>query len=106
MVTKPRSRWLVTLAAALTTAVASSVSLILVPTAFADTVATSAVQPIASDSFGRTAATGWGSADVGGVWSLAGPSTLYSVGGGVGTITMSRAAQGPVSELKSVGPKR
>ncbi|SEI02395.1 MULTISPECIES: PKD domain-containing protein [unclassified Leifsonia] len=41
---------------------------------------------IASDTFERTSASGWGSADLGGAWTGAGSATAYSVGGGTGQI--------------------
>lgn len=41
---------------------------------------------VAQDAFGRSLATGFGTADTGGAWSLSGSSSNFSVGGGVGTI--------------------
>ena len=50
----------------------------------------------ASDTFARTVANGFGTADVGGAWSLVGTASSFSVGGGVGRIagavSTSRAA--------------
>ena len=50
----------------------------------------------ASDTFARTVANGFGTADVGGAWSLVGTASSFSVGGGVGRIAgavaTSRAA--------------
>ncbi|MGW4850141.1 hypothetical protein ACWEPZ_02770 [Streptomyces sp. NPDC004288] len=44
----------------------------------------------ASDAFGRTVASGWGTADTGGAWVTAGGSASdYSVGSGVGTHTLA-----------------
>lgn len=40
----------------------------------------------ASDSFDRTSGSGWGSAPVGGTWSLTGSASSFTVGSGVGTI--------------------
>lgn len=40
---------------------------------------------LAADAFGRTVASGWGSADDGGAWSVGGGS--YSVGNGAGTMS-------------------
>src|SRR5690242_17804161 len=74
MATTARSRWLTAVVAATTTAFAS-LALVLSPP-----VASAATQAVAADSFSRTAATGWGSADTGGAWSLSGPANLYSVG--------------------------
>lgn len=39
---------------------------------------------IAADDFGRTSASGWGSAAVGGAWTVSGAATSYSTSGGVG----------------------
>jgi hypothetical protein len=43
---------------------------------------------LASDAFGRSVASGWGSADQGGAWTLKGAASNFSVGGGVGTFAM------------------
>ena len=45
---------------------------------------------IAADAYGRTVASGWGSADVGGAWSTAG--TGFSVGGGRGSVQIAAGA--------------
>lgn len=55
--------------------------------------------PVARDAFGRTLATGWGSADVGGAWTLNGSSALFSVAGGQGVLTVASAGSGPSAEL-------
>jgi hypothetical protein len=99
MTTRSRSRWVTAVVAAAMTAFASLALVVSPPVALA------ATQAIVADKFSRTAATGWGSADTGGAWSLSGPANLYSVGNGVGNITMSKAAQGPVAELKSVSAR-
>ena len=41
---------------------------------------------LASDNFERTVTGGWGAAVMGGAWSLSGPSTAFSVGGGKGLL--------------------
>ncbi|MEN0083467.1 MAG: PKD domain-containing protein [Leifsonia sp.] len=41
---------------------------------------------IASDTFERTSASGWGTADLGGAWTGAGSATAYTVGAGAGQI--------------------
>ena len=46
-----------------------------------------AATTFARDLFGRTLASGFGSADVGGAWSVTGGNTSYSVSGGVGRIS-------------------
>jgi preprotein translocase subunit SecG len=48
----------------------------------------------ASDTFDRTTTDGWGQADRGGTWRLAGPSDAYAVTGGAGTIALSPASTG------------
>lgn len=42
----------------------------------------------ASDDFSRTVASGWGTADVGGAWTITGTAAPASVGGGVGTLNL------------------
>ena len=49
---------------------------------------------LASDVFGRSVSGAWGSADVGGAWALSGGSASpFSVGGGVGRISLSPGTQ-------------
>ncbi|HSK32931.1 MAG TPA: PKD domain-containing protein, partial [Propionicimonas sp.] len=55
---------------------------------------------IASDAFGRTLASGFGSADIGGPWSTNGSS--YAVNGSQGLVTVSTAGQGPWARLGGV----
>lgn len=52
------------------------------------TVTTGESQPLASDAFARTVATGWGRADVGGSWSVS-SSARTSVSSGTGQLLMS-----------------
>jgi PKD repeat protein len=66
------------------------------------TVATAPTGAIASDTFGRTVSGGWGSANTGGSWTRYGTSTLFSVDGSVGRITMSSAGVGPRANLTSL----
>jgi PKD repeat protein len=47
--------------------------------------------PYASDAFSRTVSNGWGSADVGGAYTLQGTAANYSVADGVGRISVSTA---------------
>ncbi len=61
-----------------------------------------AVNVFAEDAFSRVLASGWGSADVGGPWSLTGTAANYSVGGGLGSIKITRAGSGPAAYLNSV----
>jgi large repetitive protein len=59
----------------------------------------------AVDTFGRTVATGWGTADTGGAWTLQGSSTLFSVGSGVGKIKLATAGSGPSAFLNTVSAR-
>jgi hypothetical protein len=57
---------------------------------------------LAVDSFNnRTVSNGWGSAETGGAWTLATASSNFSVGSGVGRMTMA-AGSGPSAYLNSV----
>lgn len=55
---------------------------------------------LASDGFGRSVASGWGKADVGGSWTAVGSS--LSVGGNAGIMTLATPASGPSGYLLSV----
>lgn len=44
---------------------------------------------IASDAFERSATSAWGSADVGGAWTLSGGNAAFSVGAGAGSIALA-----------------
>jgi PKD repeat protein len=46
----------------------------------------------ASDAFGRTAASGFGTADAGGAWTVSGTAANYSVSGGAGRVAMTAGA--------------
>lgn len=46
----------------------------------------------ATDAFGRTVATGWGSADLGGAWTTTGSTSNFSVADGVGAMRMTAGA--------------
>lgn len=47
--------------------------------------------PLFRDEFSRTAATGWGTADVGGAWSLRAAASRYSVSNGSGNLILPKA---------------
>jgi PKD repeat protein len=47
--------------------------------------------PFATDAFGRTTAQGWGNADLGGAWTIAGNAAYFSVAGGSGQLRLARA---------------
>ena len=57
--------------------------------------------PYASDQFGRTLASGWGSATTGGSWTQVGAATLFSVADGVGVVR-NNAGSAPSSYLQTV----
>lgn len=48
-------------------------------------------EPFAADAFTRTVTGGWGAADVGGSWALAGGATGFSVGSGSGAMRVTGA---------------
>lgn len=57
---------------------------------------TTAVEPppvvaLATDTFGRSLASGWGSAEKGGAWSVSGGAANYSVASGVGAVSAPSA---------------
>ncbi len=66
------------------------------------TVTATTPTTLAKDAFGRTLGSGWGDADTGGAWSVAGGSTYFSVVGGVGKIKLAKAGFGPSATLGSV----
>ena len=54
------------------------------------TVAAPAGPPIfGTDTFTRTSASGWGTADLGGAWGLSGSATLFTVQGDVGRVSVA-----------------
>lgn len=53
----------------------------------------------AKDAFGRTVSNGWGSADVGGAWSISGTAADFAVGSGVATHTIGSATSFRLSYL-------
>jgi PKD repeat protein len=59
------------------------------------------VTTLAADSFTRTAATGWGAADLGGSWTVSSAS-LFSVANGAGSVALKAAAAGPSAYLNSL----
>jgi CSLREA domain-containing protein len=56
---------------------------------------------IANDAFGRTVGSGWGSADIGGTYSVQGTTASYSVGSGAGTIRAGSAGATRAALLNS-----
>jgi len=53
----------------------------------------------AADTFGRTSTSGFGTADLGGAWTVAGSATNYTAGNGVGMIRIATAGSGPNAYL-------
>src|SRR5690606_41790155 len=53
------------------------------------------VRPVAVDAFGRSVSNGWGSADVGGVWTRSGTASNFSVVDGVARIGRGSPGAGP-----------
>lgn len=67
-------------------------------------ITVSAPAPIAlvSDTFSRTLASGFGSSESGGAWTITGGAGNFSVGGGTGKIKMAAAGAGPSATLNAV----
>ena len=57
--------------------------------------------PIAADDFNRAVASGWGSAEIGGLWTTSSASN-FAVSNGTGSVTMKTAGSGPSIYLNSV----
>lgn len=55
---------------------------------------------IASDAFARTLASTWGTADTGGPWTIT-STTMFSVNGSQGLVTIPAGGKGPVAYLAS-----
>ena len=58
--------------------------------------------PFVLDGFGRTVASGWGTSEVGGAWSLQGGASLFSVGSGKAVMRNTTAGGGAATHLNSV----
>ena len=56
---------------------------------------------LARDDFSRSVSNGWGSADIGGAWTLSGPAARWSVSGGRGLVSLN-AGDGYTAGLSSV----
>jgi len=56
----------------------------------------------AADAFGRTVTNGWGSADLGGAWSLTGSASAFSVSAGTGRMVMPTAGSSFAAYLGGV----
>ncbi|GGC16506.1 PKD domain-containing protein [Cellulomonas carbonis] len=66
------------------------------------TVAEPPAGVLAQDAFGRSVTGGWGTADVGGPWSTTGAASAFSVAGGEGRMTITRAGGGLMTVLGGV----
>lgn len=67
------------------------------------TVVAVAAGVIAKDEFDRTVSNGWGTADLGGAWTLRGTASRFSVAGGAGKIALpAGAAQTLYADLNGV----
>ena len=66
------------------------------------TVSTVSAQVLAADTFARSVAKGWGSADTGGAWSTAGSGTSFQVAGGVGQVTIATPGRSGTATLNAV----
>ena len=60
---------------------------------------------IASDAFNRTAAASWGTADVGGAWTLTGAASAFSANGASATMNLAAPGAVCVASLTSVSAK-
>lgn len=58
--------------------------------------------PLAADNFARTVATGWGTSDNGGAWTIASGASRFSVADGKGKVSMASAGSGYTALLNSV----
>lgn len=67
------------------------------------TVTAPAVTVVASDTFSRTVASGWGTAPTGGAWTVS--AAMFSVDGTRGLVTLPAASKGPVARLASVSER-
>ena len=65
------------------------------------TITVVAAGVLAADAFNRTVADGWGSADVGGAWSLTTAASNFGVANGVGTVRLATSS-GPSAYLNGV----
>ena len=58
--------------------------------------------PLASDAFGRTVASGWGTADNGGAWTIATGAARFQVADGKGKVALGTAGSGYTALLNAV----
>ncbi|MGY1751490.1 PKD domain-containing protein, partial [Modestobacter sp. SYSU DS0511] len=66
------------------------------------TVAPASSTPLAADAFGRSSAAGFGTADVGGAWSISGGTANATVADGVGRLSVPTAGGSVSAYLNSV----
>jgi parallel beta-helix repeat protein len=64
---------------------------------------TSGPTVLASDNFSRTVSSAWGSANLGGAWTVgSSPASTFAVSGGTASMALSPNGQGPAAWLNSV----
>ncbi|WP_111767663.1 PKD domain-containing protein [Nakamurella deserti] len=63
------------------------------------TVSSPAATPLISDTFSRTSTSGWGTADIGGAWTVTGGASNFTVNGGTGKVRLNAAGSGPTATL-------
>ncbi|MFT4297059.1 MAG: PKD domain-containing protein [Micropruina sp.] len=66
------------------------------------TVTVTAPGPLATDAFGRTVNSGWGTADKGGAWTIANGAARFSVSDGKGKLAIASAGAGYTALLNAV----
>jgi rhamnogalacturonyl hydrolase YesR len=79
-----------------------ALAMAIAPAVSATQSATGAPTQYAADAFGRTVANGWGTADLGGAWSLTGSASMFSVSGGAGRMVMAKAGSSFAAYLGGV----
>ena len=65
------------------------------------TVSAPAPAALIKDTFGRTTTGGWGSADIGGAWTVVGGNSYFAVTGNAGSITLRGPGAGPVATISA-----
>jgi rhamnogalacturonyl hydrolase YesR len=79
-----------------------ALALAVAPAASGIQAASGAPTQYAADAFGRTVTNGWGTADVGGAWSLTGSASAFAVSGGTGRMVMPTAGSSFAAYLGGV----
>jgi hypothetical protein len=79
-----------------------ALAMAIAPAVSAIQAAAAAPTQYAADAFGRTVANGWGTADLGGPWSLMGSASAFAVSGGTGRMVMPTAGSSFAAYLGGV----